>query len=64
MPRVQTSPADESKADAPPAKGSVMRMTVYFHQEEWDGLRDQAAKDDTTMATLVRKAVRGHLGLD
>lgn len=41
----------------------IMRMTVYFQQGEWDALRVQADKDDTTMATLVRKAVRNHLKL-
>lgn len=40
-----------------------MRMTVYFQKAEWDALRDRADKEDTTMATLVRKAVRSHLKL-
>lgn len=49
--------------DPPAHDGGIMRMTVYFQQAEWDALRDRADKDDTTMATLVRKAVRSHLKL-
>lgn len=45
------------------APGGVMRMTVYFQQAEWDALQQQAEKEDTTMASLVRKAVQKHLKL-
>gem|GEM_PF-7121765 len=40
-----------------------MRMTVYFQQAEWDALQARAAKEDTTLASLVRKAVKAHLKL-
>jgi hypothetical protein len=62
MPSAQTSgnPSKPSTANG----GGVMRMTIYFQQSEWDALQAQAAKNDTTLAHLVRKAVRSHLNLD
>lgn len=66
MPRAQTSrtpPREARPPKAPAAEGTggVMRMTIYFHQSEWDALQAKAAKEDTTLAALVRKAVRAHL---
>jgi len=64
MPRAQTSrtPSGGAKPPKPAANGGgVMRMTIYFHQAEWDALQAKAAKDDTTLAALVRKAVRSEL---
>lgn len=40
-----------------------MRMTIYFHKAEWDALQARAAKEDTTLAALVRKAVRAEMKL-
>lgn len=59
--------AQTSRTPSKPATtngGGVMRMTVYFQQSEWDALQAQAAKKDTTLANVVRKAVRAHLSLD
>lgn len=62
MPSAQTSqnPSKPSTSNG----GGVMRMTIYFQQSEWDALQAQAAKKDTTLANVVRKAVRAHLSLD
>lgn len=43
--------------------GNVMRMTVYFQGEEWDGLQQRAQKEETSEANIVRAAVRKHLKL-
>ena len=66
MPSAQTA-RTSSKGAKPPQTtdgGGVMRMTIYFQQSEWDALQHKAAKDDTTLASVVRKAVRAHLKLD
>ena len=67
MPRAQTSRNRSGEAKPPKAPaadgGGVMRMTIYFHKAEWDALQARAAKDDTTLAALVRKAVRSQLDL-
>ena len=67
MPRAQTSRNSSGKAKppktAPSTGGGVMRMTIYFHQAEWDALQARAAKEDTTLAALVRKAVRAEMNL-
>lgn len=62
MPSAQTS---RTSSKSPAANGGgVMRMTIYFQQSEWDALQAQAAKKDSTLANVVRKAVRSHLKLD
>jgi len=65
MPRAQTSRTSSGEAKPPrtPPVAGVMRMTVYFQQAEWDALQARAAKEDTTLASLVRKAVKAHLKL-
>lgn len=69
MPRAQTSRTSSGEAKKPPSApttdggGGVMRMTVYFQQAEWDALQARAAKEDTTLASLVRRAVQAHLKL-
>lgn len=60
MPRAQTK--EDNAATTSP--GGVMRMTVYLQQGEWDALKDEAEKHDTTMANLIRKSVRKYLKLD
>lgn len=52
-----------STPPSPSGGNAVMRMTVYFQQAEWNALKEQAEKDNTTMASLVRRAVQKHLGL-
>lgn len=68
MPRAQAQGSAPAKSSQPvrstsSSEGGVMRMTVYFQQAEWDAVRERAAAEDTTMAALVRKAVRTHLNL-
>lgn len=58
----KTRPTVEPTSRAPEAPDrELLRMTVYFHQEEWNALRDRADEQNTTMANLVRKAVRENL---
>jgi hypothetical protein len=45
-------------------KGSGMKKTLWFHEDEAEGLRERAFRLRRSEASLIREAVRRLLGLE